>query len=146
MSDYSEFVNKKAILVRTEEGKTEAVEVEGTIQAASELGVLIKPKGRTKLELVPASEIEDVRHVIEKPKALTARVLKIVEFGGARNHLLERHGYTLKAINELNEQEALDAHDKINHIDADLGHTHEDKRDPAAAETSTDAEGDTATV
>lgn len=145
MSDYSQFVNKKAILVRAEEGKAEAVEIEGTVQAASELGILIKPKGRTKLELVPASEIEDVRHVIEKPKALTARVLKPVEFGGARNHLLERHGLTLSVINEMDEQKALDAHSKIDHVEAGLGHTHEAKRDPAA-EADADAEGDTATV
>lgn len=121
-----QYTGKKIIVIKKSEDGS-AVEVEGTAQVANEQGILIKPKGKTTLELVVAGDIEDVRYVADKPKALTAKVLKLVEFGGARNHLLERHGYTLEQVNGMDEQAAFDAHNEIDHEGDNLGHVHGDK-------------------
>lgn len=141
MSDeYAQYQGKKVILVRNEKGKTEAEEIEGTVEATNPMGVLIKPKGKSQLTLIEIDEIEQISFVETKPKELVAKVLKPVEFGQARNHLLERHGITLAQVNDLTEVEAFEIHAKLDHADANLGHVHEDKSEtPLAAAVETEA-------
>lgn len=127
MSDFSKYEGKKVKLVRNETGKDEATEIEGTVQSGNELGILIRPKGKTQFELIPAAEIESVDFVEDKAKELSRKTLKIVEFGAARAHLLERHAYTLSDVNKLTELEAYDLHNLLDHEAEDLGHVHGDK-------------------
>jgi hypothetical protein len=101
-----------------------AIEIEGTAQNANDLGILLKPKGKTNLELIEAADIEDVRYAPEPDKKLTAKSLKDVEYGQAKQHLLDRHGLTLTDINSLTEQAALDYHSGLDHKALDLGHVH----------------------
>lgn len=144
-NDLSQYEGKKIIVVK-KDGEN-AVELEGTAQTANEVGILLKPKGKATVDIVSAEDIVEVRYVVEKPKALTRKTLKVVEFGQARNHLLERHGYTLARINEMDEQEALNEHSRINHEAADLGHVHGDKSETPRAqavneESSAEGSGD----
>lgn len=144
MSDYSEFVGKKVIVTRNlptpnEKGEG-AVEVEGTLEAANEFGVMLKPKGQVKAEIINASEIEEIRFAPEKVKAVKAKTLKVIEHGQAKSHLLERHGYTLTEVNEMTETQAYELHKGIDHVAADLGHVHGEKEKAPAAEAVADEE------
>lgn len=124
VQDLAQYQDKKVIVVHKVEGKNEAVETEGTAQAANETGVLLKPKGKTQLLLLDAGSIDDIRFVDEKPKEIKRKMLKPVEFGQARTHLLERHGYYLAAVNALSEKQAFEQHKGIDHEGQDLGHYH----------------------
>jgi hypothetical protein len=127
MPDYSKYNGKKVVVVRAVAGSTDAEEVEGTAQVANATGVLLKPKGQTKLELIDAANIEDIRFVEDEQKDLGVKTLKIVDYGQARNHLLERHGFTLPTVNAMTEKEAYELHGGIDHVAAELGHIHGDK-------------------
>ena len=145
-ADYSEFQGKKVIVVRNlpepDENGAQAVEVEGLAQSANELGILIKPKGKVKLDLIPADEIEEVSFAPEKAKALKAKTLKVVEYGQARAHLLERHGVDLEWVNSVSEQEAYDYHKTLDHVELKLGHVHGEKSKSEAEQAIAEAEGD----
>lgn len=143
-TDYSIYENKKVRLVRNEAGVTDAVEIEGTVQSGNALGILIKPKGKTNFELIPAVEIENIEFVDDKPKDLDRKILKVVEFGQARPHLLERHAFSLTAINSMSELDAYDQHNLLDHLADDLGHIHGDKKATERAEAVSDAAAETA--
>ena len=138
MSDYTKFVGKKVIVTRNLDKPNEkgelAVEVEGTVEAANVHGVMLKPKGQVKPEILNLDEIEEIRFAPEKAKNIKAKVLKPIEHGQARGHLLERHGLTLKEVNALSEEEALEFHESIDHVAKDLGHVHGSKEETPAAE------------
>ena len=139
--DLAQYEGKKVVITQNlkepnENGET-AVEVEGQVQVGNENGVLIKPKGKTNFALIEAQDIEDIRLAPEKDKSLKASKLKLVKVGSARRHLLERHGVTLKWANSVSEEQALQYHDSIDHVEADLGHVHVDK-----SEKADDDEGD----
>ena len=131
--DYTKYTGKKVKLIRNEEG-ADAVEMEGTVQSANELGVLIRPKGKTQFELIPAGEVESIEFIDDKPKDLVVKTLKVVEFGQGRAHLLERHNYTLTDVNKLSELEGYDLHNLIDHAAENLGHIHGDKAATPRAE------------
>ena len=141
--DYSQYNGKKVVVIRNlaeanEKGET-AVEVEGTIQAANARGGLLKPKGKSSYELIEMKEIEDVRLVETSVKPIKRKKLKPVEIGGARNHLAERHGYSLSEVNEMTEEDALTEHESIDHEASDIGHVHVEKSDEQTAATDDDA-------
>lgn len=139
----AEFSGKKVVVTRNlsepnEKGET-AVEVEGQVQVANEIGILIKPKGKVQFDLIPISEIEEINLAKEGNKPLKASKLQPVKLGQARRHLLERHGVQLKWANEVTEEQAFEYHESLNHKELDLGHFHEAK---AAGDES--SESDTA--
>lgn len=139
--DLTQFVDKKVVVVKNAEDGT-SVEVEGTVQSGNELGLVIKPKGKTNFDIIQASDIEEVRLVESAQKSLTRRTLKPVKLEQARNHLLERHAYTLAQVNKMSDQQALDAHEGIDHEASDLGHVHGDKNDTERAQAvEAEAEG-----
>lgn len=140
IENIDQYQGKKIVLVRNEPGKTDAVELEGTATIANEMGILLKPKGKTSLELIDLDQIESVEFVVEKDKPLSRKTLKVVEYGAAKNHLLERHGFTLARVNELSEKDALKLHNSIDHEADDLGHVHGDKNATARAEAVASAE------
>lgn len=133
-TDYSQYADQKVIVTvnldePNDKGET-AVEIEGTALAANELGILLKPKGRTKAELIEASKIEQVQFAPEKARDLKAKSLKVVGYGDARQHLLDRHGVALAWVNGATEAQALEYHSGLDH--SDLGHNHDPK--PASSE------------
>lgn len=129
--DFSKYQGQKVIVqvkldTPNDNGET-LVEIEGKAEAANALGILLKPKGRTQVELIEADKIEGVEFAPEKERKLTAKPLLIVKYGQARNHLLERHGMTLTEANAISEEDALSQHDDFDHESADLGHVHKEK-------------------
>lgn len=148
MSDYDKFVGKRVVLTRNlktanEKGEL-AVEIEGSLEAANALGVMLKPKGQVKADIIDLSEVEEIRLAPEKAKALKAKPLKIIELGQAKSHLLERHGLTLKEVNGLSEEDAFEFHESIDHVERDLGHVHQNKESAPAAQAVADEENSAA--
>lgn len=131
--DLSQFKDKRVVVTRNlpepnDKGES-AVEVEGLVQVGSALGLVIKPKGQTKFDLIPAEEIEEIHLAKDSSKPLKASKIKLVELGQARRHLLERHGYTLEWVNSVDEETAKQHHDEIDHEAEGLGHVHSAKGD-----------------
>lgn len=136
-TDYSTLVSKKVTIVRNlkeanEKGET-SEEVEGTVQASNEMGILIKPKGKTNFTLIEMGEIEEVYLTPETDKKFTRSKLKPVEAGKVRRHLLDRHGVTLDWVNKATEEEAAQYHDSLDHEKLDLGHVHVEPKEGEAA-------------
>lgn len=138
--DFSKFQDKKVVVVWHEDESSEATETEGTALAANDSGVLLKPKGKMQPILIASGQIDDLRHAEETVRKLGRKTLKIVEYGQARSHLLERHAYTVAQVNEMSEQEAYDIHEGIDHLAADLGHVHGDKSETPRGEAVSDEE------
>jgi hypothetical protein len=131
-TDYGQYEGKKVIITRNLSDGT-AVEVEGTVQTGNVIGLLLKPKGKSTIDLIEAGDIEQIIEQAETPKPLTRKVLKPITFGNARTHLLERHSVTLTEINGMDEQTALEMHDSIDHEADDLGHIHKQPEEEEAA-------------
>ena len=135
-----QFTDQKVVVVvnldePNADGQT-SVEVEGTCLAGNDLGILIKPKGRTKAELIEKDKIESIDFAPEKARVLKPISLKEVTYGDARKHLADRHGVTLSWVNAegTTEASALEYHQSLDH--SDLGHNHDPK--PPKAEASED--------
>lgn len=132
--DIEQYNGKKVLLtVPNPDTEGESVELEGKAEAANAMGVLFKPKGRSNLELYELGNIVSITFAPEKEKKLTAKILRRVEYGNAKQHLGDRHGYTLESLNAMNEQEAYDFHKGVNHVEQDLSHVHGDKPDKTKA-------------
>jgi hypothetical protein len=143
--DYSQYQGKKVIVtVKLKEPNAEgalAEEIEGTAEAANNLGIMLKPKGKVSPQLIEAGDIEEIKYAPEKAKKLSRKTLKPVTFGDARQHLFERHGIPADQLENLDEEAALKAHSDIDH--EKLGHYHgvkETKAESAIAAESAAAE------
>jgi hypothetical protein len=145
--DLKQFTDKKVTLTRNldkpnDKGET-AEELEGTVMAVAGSGVMFKPKGKTSATIIDLDDIEKIDYLETSSKKLTRKTLKVVTFGQARTHVLERHGLTLGQVNAMSEKDAFDWHAAIDHEAADLGHVHGDKPAPEAeGETESDADED----
>lgn len=137
----TQYVDQKVILVKSQGEGKEAVEIEGTVLSANDLGVLLKPKGKTQADLIEAASIVEVRFAPKKEESVKVRTVQPVKFGQGKQHLAERHGLSVKGLNSKPEEEAFNYHASLDH--ADLGHKHEEKKDPAA--TPTEGTEETAT-
>jgi hypothetical protein len=144
-SEFDQYQGKKVILTvadATEENPGQTKEIEGTATAANALGIMLKPKGKTGLELYEADTIQSVAYAPEKEKELKAKTLKVVEYGNAKQHLVDRHGYKLSEINKMSEQEAFDFHNDLDHVELELGHVHGEKESAASGGAEAAAESD----
>lgn len=130
--DLSEYKGKKVTLVRkldkpNAEGH-QAEEIEGTVLSGNnEVGIFIKAKGRTMGELVKVDQIEDVRVLPTTIKALKAKAIKMPTLDNVRQHLLDKHGFSISFVNTADEERAAKLHAAIDH--SDLGHNHDEKAD-----------------
>jgi hypothetical protein len=134
--NYAALVGKKATLIYKEDGKTDATEVEGTVDTVNDDALLFKPKGKTQLLLIAADNVIEVRALEESVKKVTRKTLKLVKPGQARNHLAERHGLKLADVNSLTEEQAFEYHENLDHEKLDLGHVHKEKKDPSKDDSS----------
>lgn len=129
--DLQQYADKKVILVHHQYTE-DSVELEGTVKAVAPNGIMIKPKGKTNLEIIDTESIDDIRLAAETAsaarasRALKAKTLKPLKLGQARAHLLERHGQTLEYVNGLSEEDAFRAHESLDHVALGLGHVHGD--------------------
>lgn len=128
------------------QGNPEPVEHEGSVVAASKVGLLVKPRGATLAELIASEDILDLEILRNPNLKLITRKLRVMKLTEVRQHLVDRHGCNLEYVENLSDVEAMMLHTEMGH--AGLGHVHEDKRDtPRAvaikeAEHSDDADSD----
>jgi hypothetical protein len=139
VTDYSGYTDKKVKLQLTD-----GTVLEGTIEAGSTVGVVLKEKGQRSTKLIEAKDIQSLGEVEAAPKKLKARTLPLVTEGKVREHLIERHGLKVSEIDALTEEQAKAFHDTVDH--SDLGHKHRAKTEAelaieqAAADASEDGE------
>jgi hypothetical protein len=127
--DFEKYHGQKVIVQRNlsepdASGNT-LVEITGKAESSNVMGVLLKPKGRTQFELIPASEIESIEFAPEEAKKLKQKTIAVIDYGKARQHLVDRHGVALSEVNDMTEEKAFEYHKGLDH--ADLGHVHGDK-------------------
>ena len=120
--DLASYEGKSIILtVANDDGS--AREVTGKVEAASEAGMAFREKGKRDVELVMPNEIVEIALAPEKPKKINQKKLKPISDERMRQHLADRHGFTLEEVNGMTDSEAVELHDNIDH--SNLGHRHE---------------------
>ena len=124
-----EYEDQKVIVKYKEaDGKTKP-DLEGKVEAAhDDKGMLlIKPKGKSGAELVLKFEIASIELVTSSDDDLAQVTLKPVKLNNVRRHLVNYHGWGLKQVNQLGDDEALIQHTGLHEgPDAgDIGHKHE---------------------
>ena len=117
----SEFNGKNVILHLIQDDNS-VKEVEGKIEAASAAGVAFREKGKRDVDLVEPHQIEEIAPAPEKPKRVIQKKLKPIADGNVRQHLVDRHGFSLPQAQELSEADAVELHNNIDH--SELGHKH----------------------
>lgn len=126
VTDYAEYTGKKVILtVKDPNDLAEgSIEIEGQVQAATTVGMLFKPKGRTTSDIIEPDNILGCELIADDRK-VTPKYIKPVGIGLTRTHLADRHGFLLSVVNNLTEETAEAAHTK-QHAEhgKDLGHIH----------------------
>lgn len=124
MADYTEFTGQRVSLVRKAEDGGENVTVEGRVQIGNELGILIKPKGKTVVDMVEAENIVSIEAIPEGLKKVSQRKMRPTELSGVRAHLALYHGVALETVNDesYTDVKAAAYHDTLDH--SALGHNH----------------------
>lgn len=129
LGKFEALVDKKVKLTYVLDG--EEIVAEGTLMAvAAGRGAMFRKRGSQAPLTLTEDQLRDVEAIAEAPKKVTAKKLKAVTLDEARAHLADRHGYTLKSVNDATPEQAMLAHQQIDHTD--LGHTHDDGTAPAA--------------
>lgn len=118
----SKYHGEKITVVYVPPGADEAVEQEGVAQVSNEIGVLFKQRGKTMAVFIEIDKIEDIFLLPDRPKPIKIKVLKDVSLEAARQHLVDRHGIPVKRIEELDDVDAMEGHDCMDH--SILGHIH----------------------
>lgn len=126
-----ELSGKKAVITYNLEtpnaqGET-AVEVEGTILGAAEMGVMFRPRGNQQPVMVHNHQIEEIRGVNVTKRDIAQKLLKAITLDDARAHLADRHAFPLATVNAMTAGEAFNTHLTIDH--EPLGHAHRDDED-----------------
>lgn len=125
----ADYAGKNVNIVLT--GEYAELSGEGKVEAASTMGVAFKPKGKGSVIVLP-SDIDAIEAaaVIKK---ITRKSMLPVNLDNIRQHLVDRHGYEVEAIEAMTPEQALAWHNNdLNH--EKLGHDHEKK--PASTEAT----------
>jgi hypothetical protein len=126
-TDYGRYKEKKVVMMVGDpaDPDKEAVQHEGVIKAATAAGVLLKPKGRSIVELFDLNQILGIE-VLAEANQVVQRTVKLPELGTVRQHLADRHGFLVPPLEKMTEEEAVQAHNSQHEaIGKDLGHRHE---------------------
>lgn len=99
---------------------------EGSVVAASNSGLLVKPRGASLAELIASTEIVDLNILRDPNSKIILRRLRLVKVGEVRQHLADRHGLTLDFLDEYDDLQFLQYHITLDH--SNLSHIHEDKK------------------
>ena len=127
--DYTQYVDKKVILTVGTPGNDEPDRnIEGTVQTANAVALLIKLKGKSQTEPIFTSQIVSIELAPDTNRELKQRYLKEVKVGEFRQHLVDRHGFTLSTVNDpdFTEEKAAAFHAEQHEgkLKDDLGHVH----------------------
>jgi hypothetical protein len=140
LASFEDWVDKKIKLTYTMDNET--LEAEGALLAVSSTrGVMFRKRGSQSPLLLASDSIVNIEALAEAPKKVTAKKLKAVTLSDARAHLADRHSYTLTVVNSATDEQALLAHQALDHTD--LGHSHDDGTQtvsPAVASEATATE------
>lgn len=105
--DLSQYDNRK-VLVRFDSDEAELEK--GTVTAATPLGIIFKPYGKSNADLIPATRI---RHIELQPDdtELKPRRVNPVTLSNVKRHLVDWHGYHLADVNAMTPEHALAFHE-----------------------------------
>lgn len=129
--DITQFQGKKVILVKKldepdSEGNT-LVEVEGeAMEANPSVGLFFRPRGKTMGGLVKLDELEDIRLAPITLKPVKVKGLKNMTLDTVRQHLADRHGFSVELLGTTNEEQAAKIHNDLHAATKDLAHNHGD--------------------
>jgi hypothetical protein len=145
--DYSQYAGKKVIITIGDPANDKPDEdKEGTVQTANAAAVLLKLKGKSAVEPILTSTIRQIVLAPDSAKEIKQRYLKDVEVGQVRQHLVDRHGFTLDVVNadDFTEEKAVEVHTEQHSGDLkdQLGHVH-GERPKTERETAIAAAGET---
>ena len=117
-TDYTQLTQTRIRLVHNVDndgGGQHTEEVFGVVEvvnAANEV-MMVREKGKAIGFLVEFGNIVEIEPQAEPVKVLKQKVLKPITLGQARQHLLDRHEWTLEAVNGLDDHQAMHEHDEI---------------------------------
>lgn len=131
VEELEKFSGKRVVLHVQQEDGTLA-EIEGKVEAASAAGIAFKAKGKSNIDLVEPSQIEEIQAAPETPKKPTRKRRNLVEKGKAIQHLLDMHGVPLSWAKEATEEQAFEYHEGLDH--SDLGHYHKAAKEKGSSE------------
>lgn len=138
--DYSQYDGKKVVVFLNNAPEGGEPSVEGTVSVGNDMGLLLKPKGKTGLELIEAGNIASVEAAPDTPKKLQVKALQPLKDSQARQHLVDRHGYSVADVESMSDEDALTFHSEdVDH--APLAHNHDGK---PKAEKDAEAEAEAA--
>jgi hypothetical protein len=134
MQDVVEFAaleGKKVVVQYTEQGEVdgEVKEAHGVLEKANELGLLFKPKGRAST-LIFAEQVVGLEEDTSVPEdKIRQKRLNPVEDKAVKQHLVDRHGIALSAVNSMDETQAVSVHNQVHESDTakEIGHFHKEK-------------------
>jgi hypothetical protein len=123
----------KEVIVHLVQDDNSAKEFTGRIEAATVAGIVFKEKGKSGMQLIESpAKIYEIDFAPVKQKAVVQKKLVPVEFGQARQHLVDRHGVELQWAKDADEKAAFEYHEGLDHTN--LGHKHEAKDEKAKDE------------
>jgi hypothetical protein len=124
--DFSQYEKKKVIITIGDPDDTDksTEEYEGTILVVTPVAVMFKPKGAAGQSIFMRENVLACQLLVGKTKIIQKH-LRPVELGQIRQHLVDRHGFTISWANEQIEDTAAEVHAQ-QHVDvaAELGHDH----------------------
>jgi hypothetical protein len=107
--------------------------LEGRILRVEQRDFAIKTQFKTWI--IPLAELLEIERLEGRRRALTVRYLRVFEAGEVRQHLLDRHGLAHDLLTNVDQEVAMELHNRIDH--SHLGHRHE----PRPSRRATTANG-----
>lgn len=117
-----------AVILPEEGTEGEPQTLEGKAEVANESGLILKAKGKSGLQLFSLERVESLEFAAEEPKKVTVKTVKVIGYGKVRQHLADRHGYTVTDLEDFSEEEALHTHNNLDHQAESVAHVHGDKK------------------
>lgn len=134
MPDYKQYAGQRVNLVYNDETGAQQV-LEGRCISGNALGVIVKAKGKTTVQMIEAENIISVEAQPEAPKKISVKKMKPIENSGVRAHLALYHGVSLETVNGMTDEQGAEYHNSLDH--GQLGHNHlgtsKDEADEGAA-------------
>lgn len=123
---------------------TEQVTQEGRVEIGSTIGLMFKEKGKSNVQFIETPQILAVTELAVREPKVTVKTLQPVAAGRVRQHLADRHGFTVAELNGMTEAAGVELHDGIDHTA--LAHKHEVPKAETEAATGDEPIGDVSDV
>lgn len=124
ISELPSLVETRVLLEVQQGGDESPWELEGTLMAVSDVGVVVKTGDGTHIFL--QEHILDISKS-SIPRKIVRRKIRYIIAAQARQHLLDRHGMPWDLTKMLRPDAAREMHDKTDH--SNLGHQHRTEGD-----------------